>query len=71
MHAIANKKELEVTQARIRYFQHLLEKIRENATPQEFGLMASGYRLEVERMHAEVMEYLMRPITAGEEKQPT
>jgi hypothetical protein len=47
-----------------------LEKIRENATPQEFDLMASGYRLEIERMQAEVMDYLLRPITASGEKQP-
>jgi uncharacterized membrane protein (DUF106 family) len=67
---IANKKELEVTQERIQYFQHLLEQIREKATPEQFELMASGYRLEIERMQAEVMDYLLRPITGAAEKQP-
>ena len=67
---IANKKELEVTQERIQYFLHLLERIRENATPDQFDLMASGYRLEIERMQAEVMDYLLRPIAGAPEKQP-
>jgi hypothetical protein len=30
---------------------------------------ASGYRLEIERMQAEVMDYLMRPIGQPREKQ--
>ena len=67
---IANKQELEVTQKRIEYFQHLLEQIREKATPDQFDLMASGYRLEIERMQAEVMNFLLRPLTKQSEKQP-
>jgi hypothetical protein len=67
---IANKQELEVTQKRIEYFQHLLEQVRAKATPEQFELMASGYRLEIERMQAEVMDYLLRPVTSSGEKQP-
>jgi hypothetical protein len=67
---IANAHELEVTQQRIEYFQHLLDQIRTKATPQQFELMASGYRLEIERMQAEVMEYLLRPVVSDGEKQP-
>ncbi len=32
--------------------------------------MASGYRLEIERMQAEVMDYLLRRVTQSNEKQP-
>jgi hypothetical protein len=67
---IANKQELEVTKRRVEYFQDLLEKIRTNADPRDFELMASGYRLEIERMQAEVMEYLLRPLAGSSEKQP-
>lgn len=67
---IANRQELEVTRKRIEYFQDLLEKIRVNADPRDFDLMASGYRLEIERMQAEVMDYLLRPISGTPEKQP-
>ncbi len=67
---IVDKKELEVTQERIQYFQRLLEQIREKASPNQFELMASGYRLEIERMQAEVMDYLLRPLSSVGEKQP-
>ena len=57
---IDNKTELEVTQQRIASFQRLLEQIRSNATAEKFDLMASGYRLEIEKMQAEIMDYLLR-----------
>jgi hypothetical protein len=66
---IANNSDLEVTQQRIAYFQRLLEKIRSNATPGQFEPMASGYRLEIEKMQAEVMDYLLRPIAGEAEEQ--
>ncbi len=65
---IQNDQELEVTQARIEQFQRWLVQIRQNASAQDFEQMASGYRLEIEKMQAEVMDYLMRP--ASKEKQP-
>lgn len=67
---IANDEELAVTQQRIAQFQSWLAQIRQQARPEEFEAMASGYRLEVERMQAEVMEYLLRPLAAEHEKQP-
>lgn len=67
---IANKQELEVTKKRIEYFQNLLENIRASADPRDFDYMASGYRLEIERMQAEVMDYLLRPVASHGEKQP-
>jgi len=58
---IQNDKELEVTRGRIEQFQSWLSQIREKASSDDFESMASGYRLEIERMQAEVMDYLLRP----------
>lgn len=64
-----NDKELKVTQQRIAYFQNLLLQLRVRATPEEFPLISSGYRAEIEKMQDEVLEYLTRhssePIPTG------
>jgi hypothetical protein len=57
---ISNDQELGVTQDRIASFEQLLAKLRVSARPAEFPLVASGYRAEIERMHAEVLDYLTR-----------
>ena len=59
---IQNDKELEVTRGRIEQFQSWLSQIREKASSDDFESMASGYRLEIERMQAEVMDYLLRAV---------
>lgn len=66
---ITNDQELQVTLQRIARFQRLLTSIRQTARPEEFEAIASGYRLEIERMQAEVLDYLLRPLPAGHEKQ--
>jgi hypothetical protein len=66
---IANDQELKVTQERIAYLQGWLARIRQNARPEEFEAVATGYRLEIERMQAEVLEYLLRPLPAEHEEQ--
>ncbi len=53
---------LTVTQERIAHFQQWLAQIRRTARPEEFEAVASGYRLELERMQAEVLEYLLGPL---------
>ena len=58
---IQNDTELRVTKARIERFQQWLLDMRQRVEPQEFLLMSSGYRLEIERMQAEVLEYLLYP----------
>ena len=67
---IHNDKELKVSQQRIEYFQNLLLQLRVKATPEEFSLVSSGYRSEIEKMQEEVLEYLTRhacePIEAKE-----
>lgn len=66
---IVNDQELRVTQERIAQFQRWLAQIRQTARPEEFEAVASGYRLEIERMQAEVLEYLLRPLPTEREKQ--
>ena len=66
---IANDQELKVTQERITHLQGWLARIRQNARPEEFEAVASGYRLEIERMQAEVLEYLLRPLPSEHEVQ--
>jgi len=61
---IANDREFQVTQERIARLQRWLADIRQTARPEEFAAMASGYRLEIERMQAEVLDYLLCPLPA-------
>ncbi len=67
---IANDRELQVTQERIAEFQRRLVDIRRTARPEEFGALTSGYRLEIERMQAEILDYLLRPLADARETQP-
>jgi hypothetical protein len=60
---IQNDKELEVTNERIAFFQSMLAQLRVTATLEEFPYVASGYRAEIERMQAEVLEYLTRHVS--------
>ena len=63
---ITNEQELIGTQERIAYFERLLGQLRATATPEEFRMMASGYRAELERMQAELVDYLTRPLDSQE-----
>jgi hypothetical protein len=67
---ITNEQEFEVTQARIDQFQKWLVRLRRTARPEEFSAVASGYRLEIERMQAEVMEYLLHSPFIKPQPQP-
>ena len=67
---ITTDQELQVTQERIAHFQRWLAELRQTARAEEFEALTSGYRLEIERMQAEVLEYLLRPIRAKVELQP-
>ena len=66
---IASDQELQVTRERITRLQQWLMQIRQTARPEEFEAVASGYRLEIERMQAEILEYLLRPLPTEREKQ--
>ena len=63
---IHNDQELGETQRRITEFQRILAQLRTTARPAEFALMASGYRREIERMQAEVLDYLTLPVISPE-----
>lgn len=67
---ITNDRELQATQERIAQFQGWLTQIRQTARPEEFELVAGGYRLEIERMQAEVLDYLLRPLPTKPDRQP-
>ena len=60
---IRNDKELKTSQERIAYFQKLLLQLRVQATPEEFPFVSSGYQMEIEKMQAEVLDYLTRHIS--------
>jgi len=60
---IHDDEELATTQERIGYFWRLLAQLRVTARPEEFPLVAGGYRAEVERMNREVLDYLTRHAT--------
>jgi hypothetical protein len=67
---ITNDQEFRATQERIAQFQRWLTQIRQTARPEEFEAAAGSYRLEIERMQAEVLDYLLRPLPANRDKQP-
>ena len=56
-HMIANHPELKATRERIDQFQRWLIEFRRTARPEQFNAVTSGYRLEIERVQAEVMGY--------------
>jgi hypothetical protein len=60
---IKNDQQLKATQERISYFEGLVAQFRVTTSPAEFELMAGSYLAEIERMHAEVLEYLKRHIS--------
>jgi hypothetical protein len=60
---IHNDVELKATQERIALFEGWVAQFRVTIPPAEFKLMAGAYLAEIEKMHAEMMEYL-RPHTS-------
>lgn len=60
---IRNEQELAVTRERIEYFLRLITDLRTTSDPDEFPLVAGGYRREVERMQTEVLDFLTRQLT--------
>ncbi|MBM4025847.1 MAG: hypothetical protein FJ280_10645 [Planctomycetes bacterium] len=67
---ISSEKEFKAALERIERFQDWLVQFRQTARVSEFEALAGGYRLEIERMQAEVLDYLLRPVTARQEPQP-
>ena len=57
---IENDQQLAVTRERAARLERLLEDLRKTARPEEWPALSSGYRLEIERMQGEVLDYLVR-----------
>ena len=57
---IRNAQELAVTRERLAELEHVLEALRDRARPEEWPALSSGYRLEIERMQGEVLDYLVQ-----------
>ena len=58
---IGNDQELAVTRERVAMFERMLEELRKTARPEEWPELSSGYRLEIERMQREILDYLVQP----------
>jgi len=56
---IRNHEELTVTRERVAKFEKLLEALRQTARKEEWPSLSSGYRLEIERMQGEILDYLV------------
>ena len=62
---IRNEQELAVTRERVAHLERLLDSLRKTARPEEWPALSSGYRLEIERMQGEIMDYLVEPAGVG------
>ena len=50
---------LAITRERMAMFERMLAELRKTARPQEWQDLSSGYRLEIERMQREILDYLV------------
>jgi hypothetical protein len=57
---IRNDKELAVTRERVAMFERMLDELRKTARPEEWQELSSGYRLEIERMQREILDYVIQ-----------
>jgi hypothetical protein len=57
---IRNDQELAVARERVAKLERLLEDLRKTARPEEWPALSSGYRLEIERVQGEILDYLVR-----------
>lgn len=62
---ISNDHELAVTRERVAKLEQLLDTLRKTARPEEWPALSSGYRLEIERMQGEILDYLVASAEAG------
>jgi hypothetical protein len=67
---IRNDHELAVIRERVTKLETLLETLRKTARPEEWPALSSGYRLEIERMQGEILDYLVQGAPAHREDAP-
>ena len=56
---IRNESELEIMRERLAKVERLLETLRGTARSEEWPEQSSGYRLEIERMQGEILDYIV------------
>ena len=56
---IRNDQELALTRERVAQLERILEELHTTARPEEWPALSSGYRLEIERMQGEILDYLV------------
>ncbi len=56
---IGNREELARSRERVGQLERLLEALRVTARVDEWPELSSGYRLEIERMQGEILDYLI------------
>ena len=57
---IKNDLELQATRERISFFCGILMQMRVTTKAEEYMFMANSYLAEIEKMNAEILEYLKR-----------
>jgi hypothetical protein len=57
---IRDDKELASSRERVAMFERMLDELRKTARPEEWRELSSGYRLEIERMQREILDYLVQ-----------
>jgi hypothetical protein len=62
---IRNDQELVLARNRVFSLERLLEKLRNSARTEEWPALSSGYRLEIERMQGEILDYLVQAPAEG------
>ena len=62
---IHDDQELAVARERVARLEKLLEALRKTARSEEWAALSSGYRLEIERMQGEILDYLVQGLPAG------
>jgi len=67
---IRNDHELAVMRERVTKLETLLEALRRSARSEEWPALSSGYRLEIERMQGEILDYLVQGAPASREDAP-
>lgn len=62
---IRNDHEMAVMRERVASLEKVLEALRKTARPEEWAALSSGYRLEIERMQGEILDYLVEGAPAS------
>lgn len=56
---IRDETELKTMRERVASLEQLIVRLRSTARPEEWAALSSGYRFEIERMQAEILDYLV------------